>query len=97
MLPEIHIDGIQNSAIMYSMKTTLNIPDERMEALLKATQSKTRTEAINTAIEDFIHRENVKALLALEGSSVDFMSQDELRKIRNLELIEQGAMKDPKR
>ena len=67
-----------------------------MEALLKATQAKTRTEAINKAIEEYIYQENVKALLALEGSSEDFMTQEELKDMRNLELIEQGVMEDPK-
>jgi hypothetical protein len=78
------------------MKTTLNIPDSRIEALLKATKAKTKTEAINKAIEEFIYQENVKALLALEGSSADFMSQDELQEMRHLELIEQGVMEEPK-
>ena len=78
------------------MKTTINIPDSRMKALLKATKAKTKTEAINKAIEEFIYQENVKALLALEGSSADFMSQDELQEMRHLELIEQGVMEEPK-
>jgi hypothetical protein len=78
------------------MKTTINIPDNRMKALLKATKAKTKTEAINKAIEDYIHQENVKALLALEGSSADFMTQDELQDMRNLELVEQGDMEAPK-
>lgn len=82
---------------MYSMKTTFNIPDKRMKALLKATKAKTKTEAINTAIEDYIYQENVKAILALEGSSPDFMTQDELQDMRNMELQEQSDMENPKR
>lgn len=75
------------------MKTTLNIPDKRMDALLKVSKAKTKTEAINKAIEEYIYKENVKALLALEGSSSDFMTQDELKEMRNLELLEQQKMK----
>jgi hypothetical protein len=68
-----------------------------MKALLKATKAKTKTEAINTAIEDYIYQENVKAILALEGSSPDFMTQDELQDMRNMELQEQSDMENPKR
>lgn len=64
------------------MKTTLNIPDDRMSALLEATAAKTRTEAVNRAIEDYIHRESVKKVLALEGSIDDFMSHEELTEMR---------------
>jgi predicted membrane chloride channel (bestrophin family) len=70
------------------MKTTLNIPDGRMAALLEATKAKTRTEAINKAIEDYIHRENVKKVMALEGTG-GFLSCDELMEMRELELKEQ--------
>ncbi|MGK0176647.1 MAG: enolase [Lentimonas sp.] len=71
------------------MKTTLNIPEKQMITLLKVTKAKTKTEAINKAIEEYIYQENVKALLALEGSSTNFMTQDELQELRNLELAEQ--------
>jgi len=71
------------------MKATFNIPDERMEALLEATHAKTRTEAINTAIEEFIHRENVKKVMALAGTG-GFMSREELMEMRELELQEQA-------
>lgn len=64
-----------------------------MDALLKVSKAKTKTEAINKAIEEYIYKENVKALLALEGSSSDFMTQDELKEMRNLELLEQQKMK----
>ena len=64
------------------MKTTLNIPDDRMASLLEATHAKTRTEAVNRAIEDYIHRENVKKVLALEGKIGDFMTHEELVEMR---------------
>lgn len=56
-----------------------------MAALLEATHAKTRTEAINTAIEDFIHRENVKKVMALAGTIDDFMSHEELTEMREAE------------
>jgi metal-responsive CopG/Arc/MetJ family transcriptional regulator len=64
------------------MKTTLNIPDERMAALLEATHAKTRTEAINTAIKDYIRRENLKKVMALAGTIEDFISHEELAETR---------------
>ena len=72
---------------MYSMKTTLNIPDKRMKALLKATKAKTKTEAINTAIEDYIYHENVKKVMALAGTG-GFMTREELSEMREMELNE---------
>ncbi len=64
------------------MKTTLNIPDDRMDALLKVSEAKTRTEAVNRAIEDFIRRENTRKIAALAGSVDDFMTQEDLMQVR---------------
>ena len=80
---------------MYSMKTTLNIPDKRMKALLKATKAKTKTEAINTAIEDYIYQENVKKVMALAGTG-GFMTREELSKMREMELNEAEPITSPK-
>lgn len=80
---------------MYSMKTTLNIPDKRMKALLKATKAKTKTEAINTAIEDYIYQENVKKVMALAGTG-GFMAREELSKMREMELNEAEPITPPK-
>ena len=80
---------------MYSMKTTLNIPDKRMKALLKATKAKTKTEAINTAIEDYIYQENVKKVMALAGTG-GFMTPEELSEMREMELNEAEPITPPK-
>ena len=80
---------------MYSMKTTLNIPDERMKALLKATKAKTKTEAINKAIEDYIYQENVKKVMELAGTG-GFMSREELSEMREMELNEAEPITPPK-
>lgn len=69
------------------MKTTLNIPDERVSTLLELTHAKTKTEAINQAIEAYIRQEKIKALLALEGTG-GFMSREELQEMRDMELRE---------
>jgi predicted transcriptional regulator len=77
------------------MKTTLNIPDKRMKALLKATKAKTKTEAINTAIEDYIYQENVKKVMALAGTG-GFMTREELSEMREMELNEAEPITPPK-
>ena len=77
------------------MKTTLNIPDERMKALLKATKAKTKTEAINKAIEDYIYQENVKRVMELAGTG-GFMSREELSEMREMELNEAEPITPPK-
>lgn len=69
------------------MKTTLNIPDKRMNTLLELTNARTKTEAINKAIEEYIRQEKVKALLALEGTG-GFMTREELLEMREMELRE---------
>ena len=81
------LDIRQLTAILYSMKTTLNIPDDRISTLLELTNAKTKTEAINKAIEEYIRREKIKALLALEGSG-GFMTREELLEMRKKELHE---------
>jgi metal-responsive CopG/Arc/MetJ family transcriptional regulator len=72
------------------MKTTLNIPDDRMDALLKATRAKTRTEAINKAIEEYIYQENVKKVMELAGTG-GYMTREELQAMRKMELNETQA------
>jgi predicted transcriptional regulator len=69
------------------MKTTLNIPDKRMDALLKATKAKTKTAAINQAIEEYIYQENVKKVMALAGRG-GFITREELQAMREMELHE---------
>ena len=69
------------------MKTTLNIPESRMSTLLELTNAKTKTAAINKAIEEYIRQQKVKALLALEGTG-GFMTRKELLEMREMELRE---------
>ena len=59
-----------------------------MSALLELTNVKTKTEAINKAIDGYIYQEKVKALLALEGSCPDSMTREELLEMREMELRE---------
>ena len=58
-----------------------------MNTLLELTNARTKTEAINKAIEEYIRQEKVKALLALEGTG-GFMTREELLEMREMELRE---------
>lgn len=69
------------------MKTTLNIPDKRINTLLELTNARTKTGAINKAIEEYIRQEKVKALLALEGTG-GFMTREDLMEMREMEFRE---------
>lgn len=49
------------------MRTTLNLDEELIEELMKVTEAKTKVEAVNLAISEFIRRKKLAGLLALEG------------------------------
>lgn len=65
------------------MKTTINIPDEKISALLVATGKGTKTEAVNEAVSEYLHRRRVSQLLSLAGKCDDFMSPEAFRKMRD--------------
>ena len=49
------------------MRTTINIDDEVMKAVMQETKAATRTEAVRQALEDFVRRRNAEAIIALKG------------------------------
>ena len=50
---------------------------------------------MNRAIEDYIHRENLKKVMALEGTIDDFMAHEELIEMRQADsLIDTSAWID---
>ena len=77
------------------MRATLNIPDKLLAEVQKATKTSSKTEAIVTAMEEFIRRRKIEALLALKGKidigdptkdlearEIAEMKSDELRRRR---------------
>jgi Arc/MetJ family transcription regulator len=52
---------------VYSMRATLNIPDELIKEAQEATGSKTKTEAIVIALKEVVRQKKVEELLALRG------------------------------
>ena len=49
------------------MRATLNIPDELIAEVQNITGAKSRTEAVVTAIQEFIRKRRMEQLLALKG------------------------------
>jgi hypothetical protein len=49
------------------MRATLNIPDDLMAEVQNATGSKSKTKAIVTAMEEFVRRKRIQALIGLRG------------------------------
>jgi hypothetical protein len=50
------------------MRTTLNIKDDMMDALLKRTKSKTKTKAVEVAIQEYLEKKAIEELIALSGN-----------------------------
>lgn len=64
------------------MKTTVNIPDEELEAAMRFTRARTKREAIVTAIVEFNQRRRMAGLARHAGSCSGLMPTDELQRLR---------------
>lgn len=64
------------------MKTTIEIPDEELRQVMKFTKAKTKREAVVYAIKDFNRRKRLAKLAKVLGTFEDFMTQDELKTMR---------------
>lgn len=49
------------------MKTTLNIPDDLVKRTMKLSKSKTKTDAIITAMEEYVRRRKLEEIIGMEG------------------------------
>jgi hypothetical protein len=49
------------------MKITLNIPEDLMRAAVSLSKSRTKSQAVIIALQEFVHRRKVEKLLSLEG------------------------------
>jgi len=70
------------------MKTTVEIPDEELRQVIKYTKAKTKREAIVHAIKDFNRRQRLAQLTKVLGTFEDFMTQDDLKEMREDETWE---------
>ena len=70
------------------MRTTINIRDDLMEALLAHTKAKTKTKAIELSIREYIEKKSLEGLLSLSGKiniDSDWQTEEEaeLNEYRN--------------
>jgi len=49
------------------MRTTININDDLMDALQKYTKARTKTQAVEYAIKEFLKKREIEDLIALSG------------------------------
>jgi len=49
------------------MRTTINVRDDLLEALVKRTKKRTKTQAIETAIREYLGKKAIDDLIALSG------------------------------
>jgi len=65
------------------MRTTINIPDEMVTELMKYTKSKTKTDAVNKALNDWVYHQKLNRLLELRGKVQFIDNYDEILKDQN--------------
>ena len=65
------------------MKTTIDIPDKSLQEAIRHTGAKTKRDAVVTAVEEFNRRHRLEEMAErLHGSCPDFMSQEDLKRMR---------------
>lgn len=64
------------------VKTTIDIPDKELKEVMKFTGAKTKREAVVVAVADFNRRKRLENLAGMLGTFEDFMTLDELNKMR---------------
>jgi Arc/MetJ family transcription regulator len=67
------------------MRTTITIEDGVMDKLMKYTGSKTRTEAVNRALTDWVQHLKIEKLRSLRGK---LYMEDNWEKLRSMEIQE---------
>ena len=65
------------------MKTTIDIPESLLEETLRRTRARTKRDAVVSALEQFNRLQRLRELNGrLKGTMVRFMTQDDLKKMR---------------
>lgn len=64
------------------MKTTLDIPEGELKEAMRHTGAKTKREAVVIAVSEFNRRRRLQKLTEKFGTLEDFMTQDDLRRMR---------------
>ena len=64
------------------MKTIIDIPENELQEIIKYTGAKSKKEAVVYAIRDFNKRHRLAEIAKILGTFDDFMTQDDLKKMR---------------
>ena len=72
----------QDGANLDSMKTTVDIPEQELKEAMRHTGAKTKREAVVIAIAELNRRRRLRKLVESFGTLDDFMSQEDLRRMR---------------
>jgi putative antitoxin of VapBC-like toxin-antitoxin system len=64
------------------MKTTLDIPENELREAIRHTGAKTKREAVVIALSEFNRRRRLQKLVEKFGTLDGFMTQEELRRMR---------------
>jgi len=67
------------------VRTTITVEDDVIEKLMKYTHSKTRTEAVNRALADWVQHLKIEKLRALKGK---LYMEDNWEQLRSMEIQE---------
>ena len=65
------------------MRTSMNIPPELLDKAQKLSHSKTKTQVVILALEEFIQRRKIQELMELKGSLKEDYSYKKYRKKRS--------------
>jgi Arc/MetJ family transcription regulator len=72
-------------AILSGMRTTLELDDSLMEALMARSPGTSKTKAVEAAITDYLHRDAARGMRELRGT-IAFQDPDYWRKARRAEV-----------
>ncbi|PKL48096.1 MAG: DUF2191 domain-containing protein [Nitrospira bacterium HGW-Nitrospira-1] len=64
------------------MKTTIDIPEHELKEAIRHAGAKTKREAVVYALKDFNRRQRLAGLAKMLGTFKNFMTQDDLKKMR---------------
>ncbi|HXO28187.1 MAG TPA: type II toxin-antitoxin system VapB family antitoxin [Thermoanaerobaculia bacterium] len=64
------------------MKTTVDIPESELREAMRHTGARTKREAVVTALSEFNRRRRLQRLAASFGTLDEFMTQEELGRMR---------------
>jgi Arc/MetJ family transcription regulator len=70
------------------MRTTLTIDDDLFQDLLKITRAKTKTDAVRTALKEYLAMKRKEKLLSMRGT---LQIDETWKELRQLETVESGS------